>query len=124
MEEDETLLNVNFVSCGYLLEQFVCSLGRILQWEPILKSFKQQTKLDLRQGFAMLFAQHLLGALDFSSDPFNHEFLHVPMGEAPSAVMKGFFEQYRPDKIIWFQAVSGGEKEVTTTSLSSHHFGK
>ena len=57
----------------------------------------------------MLFAQHLLGVLDFADDPFRHEFLNIPMGEASAALMSGFFNRLDLSKAMWFQAIEWEE---------------
>ena len=98
-------LPASFIHVAYYLEQFVCSLARIIQWESHLQSFKRQSGTNLRQGFAILFAQHLLGTLDFAQDPLNYEFLNVPMGLAPSSFMKMFFNGIPTENVLWFQAL-------------------
>jgi hypothetical protein len=79
IENEQRLLSFNLPTIGVLLEQFVCSLGRILQWEPILASNPAPFMWDganfKRQGFVYLFAQYLLGALDFAQDPYSYVFL-------------------------------------------------
>lgn len=117
LEAEQTTMYLNFISAGYLLEQFVRSLGRVMKWEPLLQEYKRQTKLNERQAFASLFAQHLLGALDFSKDPLNVEFMGMPGICVGSA---GFMEEFykrMPDP-LWFQAVKE-EGEVSKTLLSS-----
>jgi hypothetical protein len=44
-----------------------------------------------RQGYAYVFAQYLLGDLDFADDPFRYTFLEVPLGEASSHFMSMYF---------------------------------
>ena len=100
IEREHKLLSINLPSCAVVLEQFVCSLGRVLQWGPLLSSSG-----DARQAYAIIFAQHLLGALDFAQDPVNHEFLNVPMGLASSSFMSQMFSQLDPARVLWFQAV-------------------
>ena len=101
------LLATSFIhAVAYYLEQFVCSLARIIQWESHLQSFKRQSGTNLRQGFAILFAQHLLGTLDFAQDPLNYEFLNVPMGLAPSSFMKMFFQGIPTENVLWFQKLT------------------
>jgi hypothetical protein len=102
------------------LEQFVCSLGRVLQWENVLLSFKQKSGTNIRQGFAILFAQNLLGSLDFARDPLNHEFLNVPMGIAPASMMEAFFSRIPVINILWFQAIESDvdESRVQTKPIS------
>mmetsp|Transcript_21263 Transcript_21263/g.46147 ORF Transcript_21263/g.46147 Transcript_21263/m.46147 type:complete len:856 (-) Transcript_21263:813-3380(-) len=118
--EDEIQLHaVNFIPVSYYLEQFVCSISRVLGWEALLKSFKQDNNMDMRQGFAILFAQHILGALDFATDPLNHTFQNVPgliaLSPAPNIVagtaafLGSFFEPLPPQNVMWFQAVDSGD---------------
>lgn len=110
IEQEQHLLSLNLVSCGSVLEQFVCSLVRIMQWDPLIKSMTQGYVLnnndDHRQGAVHLFAQHLLGALDFAADPFHHQFLQVPLGEASSQFLRVYFNNIDPAKVMWFQAVN------------------
>jgi len=117
LDKDLQLLATNFIPVAYYLEQFVCSLGRILQWESHLRSFKRQSGTDLRQGFAILFAQHLLGALDFAQDPLNYEFLNVPMGLVPSSFMKMFFERTPAENVLWFQAIPSDASVVQKVTI-------
>lgn len=105
IENDQQLLALNLISCAAYLEQFVCSLTRVLQWEPVLKSGSLIIGEDMRHGFAYLFAQHLLGALDFAQNPMEHEFLGVPLGLASSTFMNGFFERIDPSTVMWFQSI-------------------
>ena len=108
LDREQTFLAFNLTTCGTIMDQFVCSLGRILQWEPLLHAaagndlFLENTQ---RQGFVYLFAQHLLGALDFAGDPFKHAFLNVPMGEASSHFMRIFFSSVDPARMLWFTPV-------------------
>lgn len=118
--EDEIQLHaVNFIPVSYYLEQFVCSISRVLGWEALLKSFKRDSNMDMRQGFAILFAQHILGALDFATDPLNHTFQNVPglisLSPSPNIVagtadfLGRFFEPLPPQNVMWFQAVDLGD---------------
>ncbi|KAL3804368.1 hypothetical protein HJC23_011296 [Cyclotella cryptica] len=111
LEKENRLLSINFFSVAYYLEQFVCSLGRVLEWESHLQSFKQQSGTNMRQGFVILFTQHLLGALDFAEDPMNYEFLDVPMGVALT-MLQEFFVRIPSRNVMWFQAVQSDENEV------------
>ena len=108
LEEEQQLLAFNFVSCGAILEQFVCSLTRVMQWDPVLKSEMRSNPsiyADHRQGAVLMFAQHLLGALDFSSHPMDHMFLNVPLGDASSHFLTVFFTSLDPEKTSWFQRI-------------------
>jgi len=67
----------------------------------------------MRQGFAIIFAQHLLGALDFAQDPLNYEFRNAPMltRQAPTLFhgVCGFLDMYfsnvPPTNVLWFQGM-------------------
>lgn len=118
--EDEIQLHaINFVPTAYYLEQFVCSISRVLGWEALLKSFKSENKMDMRQGFAIIFAQHILGALDFAADPLNHAFRNVPglvaLSPAPTIIagiagfLETFFERIPAQNVLWFQALDSGD---------------
>ena len=108
LDKEQKLLALNLINCGTVLDQFVCSLGRILQWEPILAQGMASSAVlsrTKRDGFVYLFAQHLLGALDFADDPFRHEFLNVPLGEATATFMSLFFGELAPERVLWFTPV-------------------
>jgi len=117
LDEEVQLHSVNFISTAYNLEQFICSLGRVLQWDSLLETFKQTSNLDMRQGFAIIFAQHLLGALGFAPDPLNHQFRNAPMltRQAPTLFhgVCGFLEMYfsrvPPTNVLWFQGIESGD---------------
>jgi hypothetical protein len=104
IDEEQFLLSLNLPNMSVLMEQFVNSLGRILQWEPILVNGAAQTGLDQRQGFVYLFTQYLLGALDFANDPFGYEFLQIPLAQASSVFMSHYFSKLNPENAVWFQA--------------------
>jgi hypothetical protein len=109
IENEQRLLSFNLPTIGVLLEQFVCSLGRILQWEPILATHPAPSMWDganfKRQGFVHLFAQYLLGALDFAQDPYSYVFLRVPLVEASAQFMNEMFNRLEPQRCMWFQVV-------------------
>jgi len=112
IDDEQKLLSMNLPSCGVIIEQFVNSLGRILQWEPLLahgSAMMEGAAADQRQGFAYLFAQYLLGALDFADDPFRYTFLEVPLGEASSHFMSIYFGKLDTRRAMWFQAVQEEE---------------
>eukprot|EP00984_Skeletonema_dohrnii_P016483 scaffold7345_cov137-Skeletonema_dohrnii-CCMP3373.AAC.1 len=117
LEEEIQLHSVNFISTACILEQFVCSITRVLQWDSLLETFKHTTNLDMRQGFAIIFAQHLLGALDFAQDPLNYEFRNAPMltRQAPTLFhgVCGFLDMYfsnvPPTNVLWFQGMEAGD---------------
>ncbi|KAG7370956.1 hypothetical protein IV203_019526 [Nitzschia inconspicua] len=110
IDEEQQLLSLNFIPCGAILEQFVCSLVRIMQWDPLIKSMMSRSNRnggdEHRQGAVHLFALHLLGALDFAADPMDQEFLEVPLGRASSHFLTVFFNNLDPRRAMWFQAVS------------------
>ncbi|KAL3936279.1 MAG: hypothetical protein SGBAC_008374 [Bacillariaceae sp.] len=108
IEEEHPFRALNLPACGVYLEQFVCSLSRVFQWDPILVSAQlQQSDLgqDKRQGAVYIFAQYLLGALDCATDPLNFEYFGVPQGLASSSFMSQFFNRVPPTNLIWYQAV-------------------
>lgn len=37
IESEQVLLSFNLTSVGYFFEQYVCSITRVMQWEPLLK---------------------------------------------------------------------------------------
>jgi len=110
IENEVGLLSLNFPAAGAALEQIVCSLGRVLQWEPLLtreigiEAALLGTEQMKRQGFAYLFAQHVLGALDFAEDPRAYKFLDIFVGEATASFMSEFFSRLGPRMVMWFQA--------------------
>ena len=83
-------------------------------------------KSDMRQGVAILFAQHILGVLDFHDHPLTHEFQNVPglvkASPAPSIIagatgfFVNFFNRVPPQNIIWFQALQSGDEVKVVTS--------
>jgi len=104
IDSEQSLLALNFVECGAQMEDFVCNLGRIMQWDP----FMSQVNLfgnDKRQGFVYLFAQHLLGALDFANDPVRYYFLRIPLGEASASFMETHFNKVTPDIAQWWTPI-------------------
>ena len=101
--DKDSILRVNLASCGCFLDNFVCALGRLLQWEPHLKAFQLEDDVGMRQMYAIVFAQHLLGSLDFSKDPLHHRFLQVPLGQASSTFMKEYFQRLPAKHVLWFQ---------------------
>ncbi len=110
IDVEQQLLSLNLPACGVLIEQFVCSLGRVLQWGPLLQMGLQMggsvLNNQMRQGYAILFAQYLLGALDFAHDPMDHELIDgFPMGRTSAAMMEHYFRNLDPSKAMWFQAV-------------------
>lgn len=119
LENEIQLHAVNFIPAAYYLEQFVCSISRVLGWEPLLKAFKLESNADMRQGVAIIFAQHLLGALDFAADPLNHTFPNVPglvaMAPAPNIIagtasfLVEFFNKVPAQNVMWFQALDSGD---------------
>ena len=109
LEEELLLHSVNLLSIAHLLEQYICSITRVLQWDSLLEMFKQGTNLDTRQGFAIIYAQHLLGALDFAHEPLTHKFENVPMlTKCAKDLIMGvchFLVEFFPTQVLWFQAM-------------------
>ena len=117
LEDEIQFHSVNLVCAGYYLEQFICSITRIMKWDTLLENFQRATSLDQRQGFAAIFAQHLLGALDFAVDPLNHKFRNAPMltRQAPNLFhgilswIEMFFSRVPPTNVLWFQGMESGD---------------
>jgi len=99
--DKDSILRFNLASCGCFLENFVCSLGRIMKWD--LQSLQLEDDVGMRQMYAIVFAQHLLGALDFSVDPLHHRFCQVPLGRASSTFMKEYFQRLPAKNVVWYQ---------------------
>jgi len=124
LENEIQLYSVNLIPTAYYLEQFVCSISRILGWDNLTLPFMLEQKQDMRQGVAILFAQHVLGALDFADDPLNYTFTNSPelVAAAPAptitqgiaSFMMGFFDKVPPQNVLWFQAVDSGDMEACT----------
>ena len=110
IDEEQLLFSFNLPVLSMMMEQFVCSLARVLQWEPWLKSAGASLMDDrIRQGFVVLYCQHLLGALDYADDLSTHTFMNVPLAEATTEFMKMFFNSMSRDLVTWFQAVREAE---------------
>jgi len=105
IDEEQSVLAFNFVQCGAQMEQFLCSLGRVLQWDPIL-SQASVCRQDKRQGFAFLFAQFLLGTLDYAEDPFAFEFMDVPLAQVSAMFLETYFSKVSPELLRWFVPVA------------------
>jgi hypothetical protein len=107
MEKEQDLMCLNLPSLAAIIEEFVNRLGRFLKWEPLLAIYSKTSEeaVDKRQNFAYLFAQYVLGALDFADDPYRYEFLQVPLGAAASRCMGPYFGNLDFSRAIWFQAV-------------------
>jgi hypothetical protein len=106
--EEQQLLSFNLISCGVILERFVCGLIQVMKWDPLMTAFirgNPSERLDRRQGAVQLFAQFLLAALDFSSDPMDHELLGVKLGRTSSSYLKEYFASVSRDKVLWFVPV-------------------
>ena len=107
MEKEQDIMSLNLPSLAAIIEEFVNRLGRFLKWEPLLAMHSKTSgeATDKRQNFAYLFAQHVLGALDFADDPYRYEFLQVPLGAAASCCMGPYFGNLDFSRAMWFQAV-------------------
>ncbi|VEU38599.1 unnamed protein product [Pseudo-nitzschia multistriata] len=123
MKDEEFLLSMNLISCGAVVEQFVDNLGRTMQWEqkifePTAPKGSRGPK-ERRQFLIFVFAQYLLGALDFAKDPYNFEFLDVPLGKASSSFQTKFFTGLNPQNLIWFDGRNKSKNRKTTTHFST-----
>jgi len=108
IDQEQSILSKNLVSCGAYLEQFVCSLSRVLQFDPILSAGVASVHFnDKRPGFNFLFARFVLGALDFN--PSSYSFLDAPTATVSAAFLTGFFNKVPPHLICWFQEVVAAE---------------
>lgn len=103
ISDEQIFLSCNLPVSSVVLELFVCSLCRVMQWNTVLDRAAGQNKNDKRQCAVYMFAQYLLGTLDFSSDPLNHMCNNVPMGLASSHFMKSFFFNLNPQHVLWYQ---------------------
>ena len=114
IDEEQQLLSFNLISCGVILEQFVCGLIQAMEWDRLIKALIRENprdRYDHRQGAVYLFAQFLLAALDFSSDPMDHEHLGVKLGRKSSSYLKEFFASVSPDDVMWFSPAVLEENE-------------
>mmetsp|Transcript_54298 Transcript_54298/g.162487 ORF Transcript_54298/g.162487 Transcript_54298/m.162487 type:complete len:927 (-) Transcript_54298:214-2994(-) len=105
IDEEQSVLAFNYVECGAQMEQFLCSLSRVLQWDPILSSART-FRQDKRQGFAFLFAQFLLGALDYADDPVDYEFMQCPLVPLTAMFLEKYFSSVSPLLLRWFTPVA------------------
>ena len=103
--EDQTTLSFNLINCGAQLEQFVCSLSRIIQWDPLLAR-ASVFSVDKRQGFVFLFAQILLGALDYADDPLEYRFMDCPLASVSAMFLQQYFNKLSPQVFQWFTPTS------------------
>lgn len=79
--------------------------------------------MEMRQGFAIIFAQHVLGVLDFASNPLNHTYQNVPglvaMSPSPHIIggaaqfLEVFFRKLPAQNVLWFQALEYGDETST-----------
>ena len=123
LESEIQLHALNFVPTAYYLEQFICSVTRVLGFEGLLNSFERNTNMEMRQGFAIIFAQHVLGVLDFASNPLNHTYQNVPglvaMSPSPHIIgcaaqfLEVFFGKLPAQDVLWFQALEYGDETST-----------
>ena len=99
IDEEQQLLSLNLISCAAILEQFVGGLSQTMNWDPIINS---EFIIDHRIGSIYMLAHHLLGALDFSSDPMDHKFLQVPLGRTSSTLLESYFKQVNVENVSWY----------------------
>ena len=109
MDEEQHLLSFNLISCAVILEQFVCSLTQTMKWDPTINSM---FKLDHRIGAIYMLAHHLLGALDFSSDPMDHKFLQAPLGRTCSTLLLSYFNEIKDENVAWYIDSYSKEKDL------------
>ena len=115
MVNERCLLSLHLPYCSMVVEQFVNSFAHVMQWESLIEEYgdKQHGKRhgkrldkgnDERHIFCAIFVKHLLGALDFADDPFNYEFMGVPLGQTSSEFMIDFFNE-NTSEAFWFGSV-------------------
>ena len=108
IDNEQMLLALNLCACGTWLDRFIGEFSAIFQWESALAVFLDHelgTGLDKRQGVIYMFAQNLLGALDFAKDPLEMNIYRVPQGKTAYTVMKKISDAIPPDETVWFQAI-------------------
>ena len=115
IDDEHRLLAQNLLNWGILMEQFVCSLNRIMQWDEVMESLIAQNGPppgnDKRPGTVFMFAQYVLGALDFANDPMDVSIMEIPQGRASSHFLKVFFTQVDPKHVVWFQAIQEEDQQ-------------
>jgi hypothetical protein len=96
IDEEQPLHSFHLIACSIFLEQFVCSLTRVMKWDSLIEYCVQSDPgLDQHQGAVHMFTQFLLGALDFASDPTDHMFLQVPLGRTSLFFLSEYFMNVR-----------------------------
>eukprot|EP00557_Chaetoceros_sp_GSL56_P013675 CAMPEP_0176479332 /NCGR_PEP_ID=MMETSP0200_2-20121128/1684_1 /TAXON_ID=947934 /ORGANISM="Chaetoceros sp., Strain GSL56" /LENGTH=932 /DNA_ID=CAMNT_0017875371 /DNA_START=150 /DNA_END=2948 /DNA_ORIENTATION=+ len=106
--DENALLALNLPAVGLYLEQFVCSLFRVLQFDSMIDCNPSLMDEDRRPGYIMLFVLSVLGALDFAPDPESYEFVeHFPVGTVCESFMNSFFNSIPVDNLMWFQGTFG-----------------
>lgn len=102
--DESAFLSLNLPVVGIYLEQFVCSLFRVLQFDSLTDSVASLIDEDRRPGHIVLFVLSVLGALDFATDPESYEFIpHFPVGGMCTTFMNTFFNSIPGDNVMWFQ---------------------
>lgn len=118
IEDEQTLLSLNLPSFSAVIEQFVNSLGRVLQWEELMEFGVRGRDQNHRQAFAFLFAQYLLGAMDFADDPFGYKFLDIPQGQTSSEFMTAFFCKAPTSKLFWFESTNKHDRKAKISAIN------
>jgi hypothetical protein len=103
--DESAFLSLNLPVVGIYLEQFVCSLFRVLQFDSFTDSAASFIdEQDRRPGHIMLFVLSVLGALDFAANPESYEFVkNYPVGGMCATFMNTFLNSIPADNVMWFQ---------------------
>eukprot|EP00978_Attheya_sp_CCMP212_P017004 scaffold45035_cov49-Attheya_sp.AAC.3 len=121
MEKDQRFLATNFTSLGVILNQFVVSLFKVLELQPIVDELVRAVPDALRydgrvdgrrvgrnsweggdhnlerQTMVHIFARQILGTLDFSN--LTHP---IPLIAQTAAFMQDFFQGVNPSRVMYF----------------------
>lgn len=121
MEADERALATNFISLGYILNQFVVSLFRVLELESFVKQIVAEMSNEVRHGRAadfrrigsssweasdanlerqaivQIFADKILGVLDFTDNPYEDKLV-----VRSAAFMKLYFPKINIERVMIF----------------------
>ncbi|CAJ1934011.1 unnamed protein product [Cylindrotheca closterium] len=115
IDNEQQTLALNLSSVGTYLEQFIFELSAVFKWDPILDRSSQEPSdfgLGRRRVVVHMFAQNLLGALDYATDPMELKICEVPQGRTAHAMMTKLL-RIPPREVTWFQA-TGEVTEVIT----------
>lgn len=117
MEDEQDLLALNLTKVGETLNQFIDFLFKVLEWKPIIDKIVREmdhtggrrmtgAKYSYtpwedenmeRQAQAWMFAERILGALDFMDTPWEVQSL-VRTG----AALQTFFSRIDPTNVLWY----------------------